>query len=86
MGTEPVKPLSTGQWIRRWIRRVLRKRRTLMVAFWMVKAIVYLARLFVSVRRPPRAAQLDGLKFHGSSSSRRLFGWPLAMADRVALR
>ena len=46
MGTEPVKPLSTGQLIRRWIRRVLRKRRTLMVAFWMVKAIVYLARLF----------------------------------------
>ena len=46
MGTEPVKPLSTGQWIRRWIRRALRKRRTLMVAFWMVKAIVYLARLF----------------------------------------
>ena len=43
MGNEPVKPLSTGQWIRRWIRRVLRK---LMVAFWMVKAIVYLARLF----------------------------------------
>lgn len=46
MGNEPVKPLSTGQWIRHWIRRVLRKRRTLMVAFWMVKAIVYLARLF----------------------------------------
>ena len=45
MGNEPVKPLSTGQWIRRGIRRVLRKRRTLMVAFWMVKAIVYLARL-----------------------------------------
>ena len=46
MGNEPVKPLSTGQWIRRWIWRVLRKRQTLMVAFWMVKAIVYLARLF----------------------------------------
>ena len=46
MGDKPVEPLSTGQWIRRWIRRVLRKRRTLMVAFWMVKAIVYLTRLF----------------------------------------
>lgn len=46
MGTEPVKPLSTGQWIRRWIRRVLRKRRTLMVVFLMVKAIAQLARLF----------------------------------------
>lgn len=46
MGNDPVKPLSTGQWIRRWIRRVLRKRRTLMVVFWMVKAIAQLARLF----------------------------------------
>lgn len=46
MGNDPVKPLSTGQWIRRWIRRVLRKRRTLMVVFLMVKAIAQLARLF----------------------------------------
>lgn len=40
----------------------------------------------VSVRRPPRSAYLDGLKFHGSRSSMRLCGWPPAMAARVALR
>lgn len=34
----------------------------------------------------PTGFQLDGLKFHGRSSSIRLFGWPPAMASRVALR
>ncbi len=34
----------------------------------------------------PRTAYLDGVKFHGSRSSRRLCAWPLAMAVRVALR
>lgn len=46
MGNRPVKPLSTGQRIRRWIRRILRKRRALMVVLWMVKTIVQLTRLF----------------------------------------
>lgn len=46
MGTnDPMKPLSTGQRIRRWIRRILRKRRILMVAIGVVKAIAYIARL-----------------------------------------
>jgi transposase len=43
-------------------------------------------RSFVSVLRTARAAHLDGLKFHGGRSSRRLCGWPLASAVRVALR
>jgi len=37
-------------------------------------------------RLRPTWFQLDGLKFHGRSSSIRLFGWPPAMASRVALR
>jgi transposase len=34
----------------------------------------------------PTGFQLDGLKFHGRSSSIQLFGWPSAIASRVALR
>ena len=41
---------------------------------------------FVSGRCGPRTAYLDGVKFHGSRSSRLLCAWPLAMAVRVALR
>ncbi len=39
-------------------------------------------------KRCPRAtlSQLDGLKFQGSRSSMRLWGWPSAIASRVALR
>lgn len=40
----------------------------------------------VSGRWVPRSRQLDCVKFHGSSWSRRLCGWPLASAVRVALR
>ncbi len=37
-----------------------------------------------SGRRTPRTSQLDAVKFHGSSSSRWLCGWPLVIAVRVA--
>ena len=40
----------------------------------------------VSGRWTARSAYLDCVKFHGSRSSRRLCGWPLASAVRVALR
>lgn len=49
-----IEPLDTGQRIRRkgrrrlirkWMRRVLRNRLTLMGVLWMVKAILQLARL-----------------------------------------
>lgn len=40
----------------------------------------------VSGRCGSRTAYLDGVKFHGSRSSRRLCAWPSAMAVRVALR
>ena len=40
----------------------------------------------VSGRCGPRTGYLDGVKFHGSRSSRRLCGWSLASAVRVALR
>jgi len=37
-------------------------------------------------RLRPTCFQLDGFKFHGRSSSIRLFGWPPALASRVDLR
>ena len=40
----------------------------------------------VSVCWGPRVGYLDGVKFHGSRASRRLCGWPLAIAVRVAFR
>lgn len=44
--------------------------------------------LLVVGKRFPRTtrSQLDGLKFQGSRSSMRLWGWPSAIASRVALR
>ena len=45
-----------------------------------------LGHYYVSVRGGPRVAYLDCVKFQGSRSSRRLCGWPLASAVRVALR
>lgn len=54
MDWKPIEPLDTGKRNRRerrkrrarkWVRRVLRNRRVLLVVFWMVKAIVQLARL-----------------------------------------
>lgn len=57
MDWNPIDPLDTGQRIRRkrrrrrtrWVRRVLRNRRVLLVALWMAKAIVQLARLISQV-------------------------------------
>lgn len=37
-------------------------------------------------RLRPTGVQLDGLKFHGRSSSIRCAGWPAAIASSVALR
>lgn len=37
-------------------------------------------------RLMPTSIQLEGLKFQGRRSSMRLWGWPPAMASRVALR
>lgn len=54
MENEPIEPLDTGlrirrkgrkRLIRKWLRRFLRNRSWLLVAFWMVKAIVQLVRL-----------------------------------------
>ena len=42
--------------------------------------------IYVSGRWGPQFAYLDGAKFHGSRSSKRLCGRQLAMAVRVALR
>lgn len=48
----------------------------------------YVARMgyTVSGRWRARSAQFDGMKFHGSRLSRRLCGWPFAIAVSVALR
>ncbi len=54
MDWKSIDPLDTGLRIRRerrkrrtrkWVRRVLRNRRVLLVVLWMAKAIVQLARL-----------------------------------------
>ena len=53
-----IEPLDTGQrirrkgrrrFIRKWMRRGLRNRLSLMVVFWVVKATVQLARLIGSL-------------------------------------
>ena len=41
---------------------------------------------FCKRRLCPTGFQLDGLKFQGSRSSMRIWGWPFAIASRVALR
>lgn len=58
MDLNSTDPLDTGQRIRRerrkrrtrkWVRRILRNRRLLMVVLWMANAIVKLARLIGQV-------------------------------------
>ena len=60
--------------------------------FWPGTKLVYRAKgcqlsgTIVSDAGEAPGFQLDGgLKFQGMSSSMQLFGWPLAMASRVAL-
>lgn len=49
MGSHPVQPLNTGQWVRRLVRRILRKRRTLLVVVAMMKIIYYALRLWQNI-------------------------------------
>lgn len=59
MQKDSVDPLDTGRRYRqkrpkrrlpKWVRRLLRNRRVLLIAIWVVKATVYLARLISQVR------------------------------------
>ncbi len=56
-------------------------------AIWLYFRFPHSLRMVVSGIWTAYAFQLDaGLAAHGRSSSRRLFGWPRAMALRVAVR